>query len=132
MRIFTIVGIAIIGVSLAVTVRSFRPELAVLIGVATGAVVLLSVIGELTGLVDALRALADQYGMDTGYIGVLVKIIGIAYIAQFGVQLCKDAGEGAAAAKVELGGRILILSAALPAAVQMLTVAADLLARAMP
>ena len=48
MRIFTIVGIAILGVSLAVTVRSYRPELAVLIGVVTGAVVLLSVIGELT------------------------------------------------------------------------------------
>lgn len=132
MRIFTIVGIAILGVSIAVTVRSFRPELAVLVGVVTGGVVLLSVIGELTGLIDTLRTLAEQYGVDTGYIGVLLKIIGIAYIAQFGVQLCKDAGEGAAAAKVELGGRILILSAALPAAVQMLSAAADLLGRAMP
>ena len=96
MRIFTIVGIAILGVSLAVTVRSFRPELAVLVGVVTGGVVLLSVIGELTGLIDTLRTLAEQYGVDTGYIGVLLKIIGIAYIAQFGVQLCKAAGEGAA------------------------------------
>lgn len=132
MEIFTIVGIAILGVSLAVTVRSFRPELALLIGMTTGVVVLLSVIGELTGVVDTLRALAEQYGVDTSYLGVLLKIIGIAYIAQFGVQLCKDAGESAAAAKVELGGRILILSAALPAAVGMLSVTAELLRRAAP
>ena len=98
----------------------------------TGVVVLLSVIGELTGVVDTLRALAEQYGVDTSYLGVLLKIIGIAYIAQFGVQLCKDAGESAAAAKVELGGRILILSAALPAAVGMLSVTAELLRRAAP
>ena len=64
MEIFTIVGIAILGVSLAVTVRSFRSELSLLIGMTTGVVVLLSVIGELTGVVDTLRALAEQYGVD--------------------------------------------------------------------
>ena len=113
MRIFTIVGLAVLGVTLALTVRSFRPELALLIGVATGIAVLLSVVGELTGVIDALRAAARQYGVDEGYLGVLLKIIGIAYLAQFGVQICRDAGESAAAAKVELAGRVLVLAAAL-------------------
>ena len=93
MRIFTIVGLAVLGMTLALTVRSFRPELALLIGVATGIAVLLSVVGELTGVIDALRAAARQYGVDEGYLGVLLKIIGIAYLAQFGVQICRDAGE---------------------------------------
>lgn len=132
MRIFTIVGLAVLGVTLAVTVRSFRPELSLLIGVSTGVVVLLSVVGELTGVIDTLRTVAQQYGVDDGYLGVLLKIIGVAYLAQFGVQICRDAGESAAAAKVELAGRILILSAALPAAVAMLSAAAELLRRAAP
>ena len=132
MRIFTIVGLAVLGVTLAVTVRSFRPELSLLIGVSTGIVVLLSVVGELTGVIDTLRTVAPQYGVDDGYLGVLLKIIGVAYLAQFGVQICRDAGESAAAAKVELAGRILILSAALPAAVAMLSAAAELLRRAAP
>ena len=132
MRIFTIVGLAVLGVTLAVTVRSFRPELSLLIGVSTGIVVLLSVAGELTGVIDTLRTVAQQYGVDDGYLGVLLKIIGVAYLAQFGVQICRDAGESAAAAKVELAGRILILSAALPAAVAMLSAAAELLRRAAP
>ncbi len=132
MRIFTIVGLAVLGATLAVTVRSFRPELSLLIGVSTGIVVLLSVVGELTGVIDTLRTVAQQYGVDDGYLGVLLKIIGVAYLAQFGVQICRDAGESAAAAKVELAGRILILSAALPAAVAMLSAAAELLRRAAP
>lgn len=132
MRIFTIVGLAVLGVTLAVTVRSFRPELSLLIGVSTGIVALLSVVGELTGVIDTLRTVAQQYGVDDGYLGVLLKIIGVAYLAQFGVQICRDAGESAAAAKVELAGRILILSAALPAAVAMLSAAAELLRRAAP
>ena len=132
MRIFTIVGLAGLGVTLAVTVRSFRPELSLLIGVSTGIVVLLSVVGELTGVIDTLRTVAQQYGVDDGYLGVLLKIIGVAYLAQFGVQICRDAGESAAAAKVELAGRILILSAALPAVVAMLSAAAELLRRAAP
>lgn len=132
MRIFTIVGLAVLGVTLALTVRSFRPELALLIGVATGIAVLLSVVGELTGVIDALRAAARQYGVDEGYLSVLLKIIGIAYLAQFGVQICRDAGESAAAAKVELAGRVLVLAAALPAAVAMLASAAELLRRAAP
>lgn len=132
MRIFTIVGLAVLGVTLAVTVRSFRPELSLLIGVSTGIVVLLSIVGELTGVIDTLRTVAQQYGVDDGYLGVLLKIIGVAYLAQFGVQICRDAGESAAAAKVELAGRILILSAALPAAVAMLSAAAELLRRAAP
>jgi stage III sporulation protein AD len=131
-RIFTIVGLAVLGVTLAVTVRSFRPELSLLIGVSTGIVVLLSVVGELTGVIDTLRTVAQQYGVDDGYLGVLLKIIGVAYLAQFGVQICRDAGESAPAAKVELAGRILILSAALPAAVAMLSAAAELLRRAAP
>ena len=132
MRIFTIVGLAVLGVTLAVTVRSFRPELSLLIGVSTGIVVLLSVVGELTGVIDTLRTVAQQYGVDDGYLGVLLKIIGVAYLAQFGVQICRDAGESAAAAKVELAGRILILSAALPPVVAMLSAAAELLRRAAP
>ena len=132
MRIFTIVGLAVLGVTLAVTVRSFRPELSLLIGVSTGIVVLLSVVGELTGVIDTLRTVAQQYGVDDGYLGGLLKIIGVAYLAQFGVQICRDAGESAAAAKVELAGRILILSAALPAVVAMLSAAAELLRRAAP
>ncbi len=132
MQIFSIVLLAVCGVSLTVLLKSVRPELAPVSGAATGVAVLLLVMGELTGLLDAIRAAAAQYGLDSAYIGVLVKIVGIAYVAQLGAQICRDAGEGAAAAKVELGGRVLILTAAMPAAMGVLSIATSLLKEATP
>ncbi|MBM7701577.1 stage III sporulation protein AD [Bacillus iocasae] len=48
------------------------------------------------------------------YVETILKIIGIAYIAEFGAQITKDAGQGAIASKIELGGKILILAMAIP------------------
>lgn len=127
MELFRILSIAILGATLAVLVRPLRPEMAVLIGAATGVVVLLHAIGEVTGVLETLRNLGAAYGVDGGYVGILLKIIGIAYAAQFGAQICSDAGESAIAGKVELCGRVLILAAALPAVATTLGTAAGLL-----
>ena len=48
------------------------------------------------------------------YVETILKIIGIAYIAEFAAQISKDAGQGAIASKIELGGKILILAMAIP------------------
>jgi len=130
MKILQIVLLAMIGTSIAALLRSVRPELAVAAVVVTGATVLLAAVGELTGLFDTVRALAAEYGLDDGYLGVLIKIVGIAYAAQFGADVCRDAGEAGTAAKVELCGRVLILACALPVAVATLREAVKLLGSA--
>ena len=48
------------------------------------------------------------------YVETILKIIGIAYIAEFAAQISKDAGQGAIASKIELGGKMLILAMAIP------------------
>ena len=48
------------------------------------------------------------------YVETILKIIGIAYIAEFAAQITKDAGQGALASKIELGGKVLILAMAIP------------------
>lgn len=127
MNIFQVISLAILGAALALTIRPFRPELAMIVGLVTGLIVLLFAVGELTGLLDSLRGLAAQYGIQGTYVSVLLKIIGIAYAAQFGAQVCTDAGESAIAGKVELCGRILILAAAVPVAAATISTAAGLL-----
>ena len=49
-----------------------------------------------------------------GALGYLFKALGIALITQLAQELCKDAGAGALASMVELGGRALILMAVFP------------------
>lgn len=127
MKILNIVALAIIGVSFAMVIRPYRPELAMITAVVTSLIIILYIIADLSGIVTSLRELAERYSVNTEIIGVLIKVVGIAYLAQIGSKICADAGESAIAAKVEICGRILILAAAMPTLVATLGAASSLL-----
>ena len=48
------------------------------------------------------------------YKSLIIKLIGIAYIMEFAVSLCKDCGENNIASKLEFGGKIIIMSMSFP------------------
>lgn len=79
-------------------------------------------------IISTIEVLAASAGINTMYLKTILKIIGIAYIAEFASHITKDAGMGAMAAKVELAGKILILSLAVP----ILTVLIDTIIHMMP
>jgi stage III sporulation protein AD len=58
----------------------------------------------------------------------VLKITGIAYIAEFGAEVCKDAGEGSIASKIELAGKVTIIVLAVPIITSLL----DLIIKVMP
>ncbi|HOR13788.1 MAG TPA: stage III sporulation protein AD, partial [Clostridia bacterium] len=112
MAIFQFSAFALLATSVVLLIRSYRPEIALQVSIITGVMLLVYLVTQVSGVLDSLRALAERYGLSMSYIGILVRIIGIAYLAQFAGEICKDAGESAMASKVELGGRIMILAAA--------------------
>ncbi|MGI6169896.1 MAG: stage III sporulation protein AD [Christensenellales bacterium] len=114
MVIIQVAVIGIIATVLAVVLRKDRPEYALQIGIAAGVIILFLVIGSVSEIVRYVSELAATYHIDTAYVGVVVKIIGVAYIAEFAAQICKDAGENSIASKVELVGKVLICLLALP------------------
>ena len=59
--------------------------------------------------------IASQVGFESGYIKLILKVIGIAYTAQFGAEICRDAGEASTASKIELAGKIIIMAISMPA-----------------
>lgn len=61
-----------------------------------------------------LEKIAINAKVNVIYIETILKIIGIAYIAEFASQITKDAGQGAIASKIEMAGKILILAMAIP------------------
>ncbi len=121
MDVLQIVAIGLIATVLIVVVRSQRPELAVLLSAAAGVVIFLLVLGKISSIIDVIKELADQAGVSMVYMGTILKIIGIAYIAEFGAQICRDAGEGTIASKIELAAKILIMVLAVPIVVAVLT-----------
>lgn len=76
--------------------------------------IFLRLLPSLSLLFDSFSTLSERAGVSSDYLSLLLKIIGLAYLAEFGAQLCRDAGEGAAALKIEFAAKITILLLALP------------------
>lgn len=114
MNIIQIVIFGLVTTIIVVTVKQQRPDIALLISLAGGTVILIFVVSSLSVVIETISNLFNKSNMDPVYITTILKVIGIAYLADFGAQLCKDAGESAIAAKIELGGKILILLLAIP------------------
>ena len=111
MEIIQIIGIAIISTILCLFIKKDRPEFANFIAITAGVIILLSVILKLNFIVEEINKLADRANM---YISLIIKLIGIAYIMEFAVSLCKDCGENNIASKLEFGGKIIIMSMSFP------------------
>lgn len=114
MEIFQIAVIAIITVMLTLTLKKDRPELALVLSISGGLVILIMIVAQLVSVIPQITSIAEKLNLPNEYFEPLIKIVGIAYISEFAVGTCKDAGENALAAKVELGGKILIIVVALP------------------
>lgn len=120
MEIMQIVGIGVVAAVLAITIKNHRPEMAMLLSVCVGVIIFLGVFGKIGSVMDILRELSARANISMVYLGTILKIVGIAYIADFGAQICRDAGEGAIAAKIEFAAKILVLVLAVPIVVAVL------------
>ncbi|GFN35451.1 stage III sporulation protein AD [Tepidimicrobium xylanilyticum] len=115
MEILQIVGIGIVSTILAVVVRrSIGSEFAIFISLATGILIFFMIMDKLAYVVDTLNQLIKSTNIQITYFSVILKIIGIAYIVEFGAQISRDAGEDAIASKIEMAGKMLIMVLAIP------------------
>ena len=114
MDILQIVGVAFLATVLILVIREQKPMFAFLLAVFTGVGIFLALIGKIGGVVSVLDELAARSGIPSVYLKTMLKIIGIAYIAEFGAQIIRDAGMESIASKIEFAGKMLILVMAIP------------------
>ena len=123
--IFKIAGIGLAGGMLALFLKNYRKEYAVPVALVTAAALLFPAINMLSGVVSEFTSLANMTGIRYEYIEVIMKTVGIAYIAEFAAQVLKDAEQGAIASKVELAGKAAILYITFPIITEFLEVCID-------
>ncbi|MCQ5364132.1 stage III sporulation protein AD [Anoxybacillus salavatliensis] len=109
-----IVGLGLIATFLVMILNEHKSNISLLLTVFVGTVIFLFLIDRIQDIFRMVQTLANEAHVQTVYVETILKIIGIAYIAEFGAQISKDAGQGAIAGKIELGGKILILAMAIP------------------
>ncbi|NLZ92596.1 MAG: stage III sporulation protein AD [Firmicutes bacterium] len=120
MEIIQIVAFALIATFLVIVVRETKPFYSMMIAMMAGIIIFLRVAAYLSTVINVLLDMTLQANISLVYLNTLLKILGIAYLAEFGAQICRDAGEGIIASKVEFAGKLLILVMAMPLVVAVL------------
>lgn len=114
MEIIKIIGIGIVALAIIILMKQYKPEFALYISLLTGILILLLVMDELTGIITLINSIASDSNINSNFINILLKITGIAFLSEFAVSICKDAGETAIASKIEMGSKVIIISISIP------------------
>lgn len=114
MDIFKIVGIGLVATATAVVLKPQKPEISMQIVILAGVLIFVMMIDKLSAVIEMINTFAYKAGIEASFLKIIIKITGIAYITEFAASLCKDSGESALAAKIEFGGKIIIVTMAVP------------------
>ena len=114
MLIFKVATIAIVVTVLSLVIRQSRPDISVLVTVAGAIVILLLLLKQFSSIFSWFDELANKTNISSSILAVILKIVGIGYIAEFVATACEDAGNKSMAEKVVLSAKIIILSLSLP------------------
>lgn len=114
MEIIKVAAFAFMALFIVLIFKGKREDLAIQVSIAAGILIFLFMINKLTIIISFLQTLANRANIDVVYLNTVFKILGIAYLASFCSEICRDAGESSIGAKVEFAGKILILVLAIP------------------
>lgn len=120
MDIMKIALIALVGVICTQVVKGFKPELAIYVVMAVVIIIFTMAVEKLMAVFAFLESIYGNITYGKTFFPIIIKVLVVAYIADFTSQLCKDSGEGAIAGKVELAGKIIIFYLAIPILVAIL------------
>lgn len=109
-----IAAIAVMAAILAAWIKTVKPDYGVWIVLGTGVFLGFSALLKLETIIGELQFLQGYFTGYGTYFKLLIKIIGITYLAEFSADLCKDAGANTLASQIELFGKLSILVLCMP------------------
>jgi stage III sporulation protein AD len=127
MDIVQIAAIALCGVVIASLIREYKPTMALYAVIATVLLIFGYILYQLSSVFNFLGSIYDQISYGKAFFPILIKVLAVAYIADFVAQVCKDAGETAIGSKVELAGKVIIFYLAIPVMMSVLETLTKLL-----
>jgi stage III sporulation protein AD len=114
MDIMKIIGVAFVVSIASILLKSTKPEISFVITIAGVIVILLLILDSLDETIAVFQGIASATGMENGLIKILLKIIGVGYVTEFGASILNDFGSSSIANKVILGGKITIVLLSAP------------------
>ena len=123
--VIKIMGIGLL--ALIIILKQYKPEFAIYVSMIAGVLILVLAIQKLTGIINLLQSLANKTYINKSFLSILLKITGIAFITEFAVSICSDAGEKAIASKIEIGSKVIIIAMSIPIITSLLELVIEIL-----
>lgn len=127
MDVTKLVGLGLIILILSLILKEYRKEYAIYISLIGGIIILAGSLQTIGDIVDFINKISTKTTYNSELISLLLKITGISILVQYAVSLCKDSGETAIASKIDLGGKVIIISLSIPVISASLTMLMELL-----
>ena len=125
--VIKIIGIGLLALIIIVILKQYKPEFAIYVSMIAGVLILVLAIQKLTGIINLLQSLANKTYINKSFLSILLKITGIAFITEFAVSICSDAGEKAIASKIEIGSKVIIIAMSIPIITSLLELVIEIL-----
>ena len=109
-----IAAIAVMAAILAAWIKTVKSDYGVWIVLGAGVFLGFSALLKLETIIEELQFLQGYFTGYGTYFKLLIKIIGITYLAEVSADLCKDAGANTLASQIELFGKLSILVLCMP------------------
>lgn len=125
--IFKLIGIALIGVTVVLLLKTAKPEFAVFATIATGVVMVVLLLSTLQDVVLLFDNVVKKSGVSDGVFSAVLKIIGIGYLTEYSSSIANDAGCASIASKLQFGGKLTIFVMSISIVAQLIEIVSELL-----
>jgi stage III sporulation protein AD len=122
-----LIAAALVLTAVTLLLKNQRPEYAMLVSIGCVALFMGRTLLQMIPLFTTISELAGQAGVESGYIRLMLRCLGICLLSEIGVSLCREAGQQSAAVQIELAGKVLILSICMPVYQKLLELALSLI-----
>ena len=127
MDIVKLIGIGLIALVIIIIVKQYKPEFAIYVSLVAGILILGMTFDTISQIVGVINDYTNKASINNKFVIVLLKITGIAFLTEFAVSVCSDAGEKAIASKIEIGSKVIIITMSIPIITSLLELIIEIL-----
>ena len=114
MEIIKIIGIGLTALIVIIVLKQYKPEFAIYVSIVAGILILGLSLSSFSVIINLLKDISSRANINSKFLGIILKITGIAILTEFAVSICQDTGEKAIANKIDIGGKVIIMTISLP------------------
>ncbi|GHU61189.1 stage III sporulation protein AD [Clostridia bacterium] len=120
MSVLSIAILSIVVAVLSIQFKNIRAEYSLYLAIAGGLLIAFYALLRLKSVLEVIHQIESYIKINQVYTVILLKIVGITYIAEFASGICKDAGYSSMANQIEIFSKLTILGISMPIIVALL------------